>query len=69
MAGLEYPTDMLLLCRLPLLRQLGGMTDVKNKRCERLGCGKTPNFADEGQKPRFCSAHKLPHHVNVKGER
>jgi hypothetical protein len=35
------------------------MIDVKNKRCEREGCGKTPNFAIDGEKPRFCSAHKV----------
>jgi EsV-1-7 cysteine-rich motif len=48
--------------------QLPGMIDVKNKRCEDPGCGKTPNFGEPGKRARFCSTHKLPNHVNVKGD-
>jgi hypothetical protein len=49
------------------LHKLGGMIDVKHKRCVYEGCDKTPSYANPEQKiPTHCSTHKTEAMVNVK---
>lgn len=36
-----------------------GMVDVKNKRCEAAGCMKRGLFGFDGEKARFCGAHRF----------
>ena len=45
------------------------MIYVKNKRCEKDGCDKQPQFDINGGKGRFCSTHKLINMIDVKNKR
>jgi hypothetical protein len=45
------------------------MVDLKNRRCERDGCGKWPTYGLIGERSRFCLAHKTEGMVDVKNRR
>jgi hypothetical protein len=45
------------------------MINVRDKRCEYIGCDKQPCFDIEGGKGRFCATHKTAGMVNVKSKR
>ena len=46
------------------------MVNVKNRKCENLGCMKEPYFNVPGSKAgRFCSKHKHAGMVDVKNKR
>lgn len=42
-----------------------GMIDLKNKKCEFLGCNKQPSYNTSGEKPKFCVEHKEKDMVDV----
>jgi EsV-1-7 cysteine-rich motif len=41
------------------------MVDTSYRRCEAAACGKAPMYAYEGEKARFCSAHREPGMIDV----
>jgi hypothetical protein len=41
------------------------MINVVQKKCKELGCNITPCFNYKGEKPLYCSSHKLPGMINV----
>lgn len=41
------------------------MVDLRNKKCEYVGCSKNPLFNYKGLSKRFCNEHKLDGMVNV----
>ncbi|KAG5191422.1 EsV-1-7, partial [Tribonema minus] len=54
---------------LVLLAQVPGTVDTSYRRCEALGCTKWPLYAYEGEKARFCSAHREPGMNDVRSRR
>jgi hypothetical protein len=51
-------------------RKLGGMVEVRSKRCEHEGCAARPSFnLPTERRGRFCRAHKLEGMVDVQNKR
>jgi hypothetical protein len=69
--GLKYPVFGVILGRAERCKdcKTPEMFDVKNPRCQEVGCEKQTSYGFLGYRITHCSSHKKPGMINKRGNR